>query len=291
MGTSGAYGGSTRQDWTSAHDQLADLPAGTDGAPGGPGGEEDRPVADLWSTIGDALVGEDPILDGPAPTEDAYPLPELLPRRPAGRGSGGGGGRGGAVRRGGPVRAETGSGGRRGSGSSRSIRRGAARGGAALGAAYALRQGDAPALADVGLDLDELRTLSPTRQCMRILDAVLGEGGHPDEHALRRATAAAIKEVLQSSQPPDEIDALRGLIENFVFQIALVELQSELTSGEVSPPDAARRESRMRRWIRRRVRLVQFPVQGRLPIARFREAAARLCQEAVRILRAGLQST
>jgi len=290
MGHSGAYGGSTRQNWTSAHQQLGDLPAktGSDGSDG----DADPAVAELWSTIADALVDDDPSLAGPQATEDTYPLTDLLPRRPGvpGPSAGGGGGASGR-RRGGTVRGETGSTGRRGAGSSRSARQGAARGGAALGAAYALREGDAGALAAFGLDLEELRTLSPTRQCVRILDAVLGEGGHPDDYALRRAVAAAIKEVLQSVQPPDEVDALRGFVANFVLQIALVELEGELASGQVAPSEAASRESRMRRWIRSRVRLVPFPTSGRLPIARFREAAAQLSQEAIRILRAGFQTT
>lgn len=287
MGHSGAYGGSTRQNWTSAHEQLGDLPP----SPGADGSDDaaDPAVAELWSTIAEALVDDDPSLAGPPLAEDTYPLADLLARRPvAGRPSGGGDSGG---RRGGTVSGETGSTGRRGSGSSRTVRQGAARGGAALGAAYALRQGDAGALAAVGLDLDELRTLSPTRQCIRILDAVLGEGGHPDDYALRRAVATAIKEALQSDQPPDEVDALRGLVANFVLQIALVELESELASGQVAPSEAAHRESRMRRWIRSRVRLVQFPTSGRLPVTRFREAAARLSQEAIRILRAGLRPT
>ena len=290
MGHSGAYGGSTRQDWTSAHQQLGDLPAGT--GSDGSDGDADASMAELWSTIADALVADDPSLEGPEATEDTYPLADLLPPRPGGAGisSSEGGGSGGGPR-GGSARGQTGSSGRRGSGSSRRVRQGAARGGAALGAAYALREGDASALAALGLDLDDLRTLRPTRQCVRILDAVLGEGGHPDDYALRRAVAAAIKEVLQSDQPPDEIDAVRGLVANFVLQIALVELESELTSGQVAPSEAASRESRMRRWVRSRVRLVQFPTSGRLPIARFREAAARLAQEAIRILRAGLQAT
>jgi hypothetical protein len=287
MGTSGAYGGSTRQDWNRAHDLLAELPSGSDAGSDGQGQTEDPAIAELWATIADALAGEDPSLVGPAPTDTTFPLADLLPGPRGARGASGGGGGGG--RRGGSVRGETRSAGRRGSGSSRTIRRGAARGGAALGAAYALRQGDAEALAEVGLNLDELRALSPTRQCMRILDTVLGESGHPDEHALRLAAAASIKEVLQSDQPPEEIDSLRGLVESFVFQIALVELQSELISGGITSPEAARRESRMRRWIERRVQLVQFPTRGRLPVSRFREAAAGLAQEAIRILRAGLQ--
>lgn len=289
MGTSGSYGGSSRQGWSSARDQVADLP-GTPGAgSGGSDQAEDAAAADLWSTIADALADEDTALVGPLPTETTYPIADLLPRgprvrSPAGGGSGGGGGVGGGL-----VRGETGSAGRRGSRSSRAIRRGAARGGAAIGAAYALRQGDAAALSELGLDLAELRVLSPTKQCMSILDAVLGEGGHPDEHALRRAVAGAIKEVLQSDAPPDEIETLRSFVANFVFQIALVELQGELTSGHVSAAESAQRESRIQRWLERRVRLLQFPTEGRLPITRFREAAAGLAQEAIRVLRAGLQ--
>jgi hypothetical protein len=168
--------------------------------------------------------------------------------------------------------------------------RGAARGGTAIGGAYALLQGDAAALADLGLDLNELRNLSPRMQCARILDAVLGDGGHPDDAALRRAAAEELKAIILSGQPPSEIDALRGFVTHFVFQLCLVEIQRDITSGAMDSTQAARMEKRLLGYIDARVRLLDFPHQGRLPIARFKEAAAKLTQDAIRILRAGREA-
>jgi hypothetical protein len=278
MGMSGAYGGSGRQEWSDARDLIEDLPSSRGGD--GDGGA-DQPVEDLLSAVAEALVGEDPELADPETTPAAPSLAELLPR--PGTATGGGGGSGG----GGVVRGLTGSSGRRGSGSRRTVARGAARGGAVLGAGYALRRGDAAALSDLGLDLDELRALSPVRQCARILDAVLGEGSHPDEHALRKAATAALKEILVNAEPPGEADALRIFIANYLFQLALVELQAQLDSGTIAPDQAAEREHGIRRWAQRRVQVAQLPDAGRLTIVRFTALAAQLAREAVRILRAG----
>ena len=142
MGTSGAYGGSGRQDWTNAGEALADLPP--DGPSAGGGGEgDDSAVEDFWQGVADALAGEDPTLRRPLATDDPFPLASLLPRRTSG---GGGGGAAGGVGHG-----ESGASGRTGVRSGRSVTRSAARGGAAIGGAFALRAGDAGPLGELGL--------------------------------------------------------------------------------------------------------------------------------------------
>jgi hypothetical protein len=278
MGMSGAYGGSGGQEWSNARDLAGDLPSGGAGDGGGDG---DQAVADLFAAVADALVSEDPDLADPASAPPSYSPAELLPRR-AGLGTDGGGGSGGR----GVIRGLPGSSGRRGGGSRRTVARGAARGGAVLGAGYALRRGDAAALGDLGLDLTQLRGLSPIRQCSRILDAVLGDGSHPDEHALRKAATAALKEILLSDEAPGEADALRGFVANYIFQLTLVELQAQLDAGAVSPDQAAKREDGMRRWAQRRVQVAKLADAGRMTVARFMSVAAQLAREAIRILRA-----
>ncbi len=294
MGTSGAYGGSQRKQWRQARDlfiQLPDAGSGDEDEHGqpapdpshpdqGPPPDQD-PIDGLGHAVVEGLLDDDPTLLGPPPRDADFPLAALLPSRP--RGGGGGGGPGGA---GGVVYGEGASAGRTGARSSRSVLRSAARGGAALGAGYALRRGDADALADAGLDLDELRQLSPRMQAARILDAVLGDPGHPDETALRRATAEQLKQILQGDPAPDEGSTLRGFIANLVFQLSLVELRSAIRSGALDASSAARRERRLWRWIERRVRRVSLPAVGRLATSAFRAVAAQMTQEAFSILRA-----
>jgi hypothetical protein len=285
MGTSGSYGGSNRQGWNRARQDVQRLVGSGDSGSGdaGAGGDpsNDEPASTVWQTIADALAGEDPLLAGPPTRGDTFSLSDLLPpQRPARRG-----GVGGAVVRGATVAA-----GRQGFRSARSVVRNAARGGAAIGGAYAFLRGDAAALGELGLDLQQLRGLSPRMQCARILEAVLGEGGHPDDAALQRAAAEELKAIILSGQPPGEIDALRGFVAHYVFELCLVELQRDITTGAIDSAQAARLEKRLRAYLEARIRLLDFPHDGPLPVPRFREAAAKLTQDAVAILRAGREA-
>lgn len=292
MGTSGAYGGSGRQGWERARDLVGDIaPAVTSstdagGQPGGTEPDDERSVADLWDAIADALSDEDPLIDGEQDLEEQFPLSDLLPRPSmprvaTDRDATSGGGQAGLLR------GATRSTGRKGARSSRRVIRGAARGGVALGGAYAIRRGDDAALRDLGLNLDEMRQLSPRMQCAMILNAVLGEGAHPDEYVLREAAAEQLKEILVSEDPPSEIDSLRGFIAKYLFGLALVEIRQRLGSGDITAGEAARKESRIRRWAEKRVRTIQVAVEQRLPVGRFKQTAAKLAREALRLLRAG----
>jgi hypothetical protein len=213
VGTSGSYGGSSRRAWRNARQLLLDLPVGP--AAGGTTSPEDFDrLEPLCAAIGDALTGDDPFLNDPVLDGDMLSLDRLLPKaRPAGLAASGGGSGGGLVS------GKSQPAGRSGAGSRRQIVRGAARGGAALGAAYAFRRGDARALGDLGLDLDYLSSLGPVQQCAAILDAVLGEGGHPDEYALRKASLQSLKDVLLSDVPPGELDALGGFVVSYVYEL------------------------------------------------------------------------
>jgi hypothetical protein len=278
MGTSGAYGGSGRKAWEDARKLLDDLPLALDGDGKGEGNDVDglpdggdAQVAALAGALAIALTGDDITLRVP---QTLLTLADLLPRR----GTGGGGGGGGAIR------AESSGSGRASGGSTRSITRSAARGGAVIGSAFALRSGNREALAEFGLDLDELRSLGPLTQCSRILDVVLGEGGHPDEMALRAAAAEQLKAIITMETPPTEADALRGFIAAFVFQIALVELRSDLAKGVIDPATSARKEGRLRRYIRQRASDLTVPATGTMSITDFSVQADRLVREAIALL-------
>jgi hypothetical protein len=283
MGTSGSYGGSTKKAWRDARQQVLDLPSGDGGGSQGDGpGPDEKPLEELWGRVAEALDSDDPTLHEPTTDETKISLPVLMPwlRRPTG-GSGGGGGGGGA---GGQVRT---GGGRQGTGSRRQVTRGAARGGAALGAAYAVRSGDGAYLEELGLDLTRLRDLSPIRQCAEILDAVLGEGSHPDELALRKASLEALKAVLATDNPPDETTALRSFVVSYVFELSLVELQKQVNEGALSPSDVAQKERTIRRYLEKRVQTLPVPTGEVIQPSGLRSRAAQLAKEVIKLLRAG----
>lgn len=288
MGASGAYGGSNRAAWQAARQMLLDLPHQSgdrsDGAD--PAAIDDGTLDDLWAQIGDALIGEDPSLDQAEPDAGLISISNLLPRVRSHLLSDSGAGLGSGVVAGGGSR----SAGRTGAGSRRQVVRGAARGGAALGAGYAVRQGDAEALTELGLDIDQLRGLSPVRQCASILDTVLGEGGHPDEYALRKASLESLKHILLSESPPNEHDVLRGFVVSYVFELTLVELQAQLDSGAIDPIEAAKREKSIRRYLERRVATIALP-DGQIRAGDLRLMSARLTAETIRVVRAGSEAT
>lgn len=223
MGTSGAYGGSGKGAWNNARSELESLvgeaggggdaqpgsdrppeppgagaTSGTDGAAGPNGG--DAGAADLAAAIAAALQSDDPDLRPRAPR--IYPLTGLLPSR--GASGGGGGGSGGASSGANFASSGTPSTGRR------NVSRSVQRGGAALAAAYAYREGNREALRALSLDIDELAALGPRQRLERILAVVLGDANHPDESALRRAVAEQMKEILLRDTPQSPLDAIQG---------------------------------------------------------------------------------
>jgi hypothetical protein len=285
MGTSGSYGGSGRQAWIDARRLLDEVPLPpSDGAPNGQDTAvtgDDAPLAGLAGALADALTGDDATITSPA---SPLTLPNILPHRGAGHGGGGSGGGGGGGS--GRIVGESSGSGRAGGRSGRAVTRGAARGGAAIGGAYALRSGNREALAEIGLDLDVLRTLGPRSQCARILDAVLGEGGHPDEMALRTAAAEQLKAIITMEAPPTEADALRGFIAAFVFQLSLVELRADLAKGLIDSATSTRKEGRLQRYIAIRASELTIPTGGTMSIVEFSNQASRLVREAIALLRA-----
>lgn len=233
MGTSGSYGGSGSANWQNARQGFDGLGGGggtggdpgLDTAPPAPDGQQpdsDTAAAAVAAAIAAALLAQDP--QARRPTNSA-PLSTLLPRS---RGGGSGGGGGGTTGR-------SGTHGRTGGGSRRQVISGARRGGAAIGGAYALRSGDAAGLRELGLDLGQLSQLSPRLQLAKIIDATIGEAGHPDDYALKRATIEHLKTVLLAETPPPPEVSIRNFVAEWIFQQSLVELQAARTSRGRTP--------------------------------------------------------
>jgi len=305
VGTSGSYGGSGNSAWQTARerfDQLLDSgsgadatrpepaagtgetpaagEAGTDETPaaGEAGTAQDAAVAAAAAAIAAALSRDDPDLRARMPR--AYSLPSLLPGGARGGGSGGGGGAGGGH---GASRGV----GRTGDGSRRAVGKGVQRGASALAAGYALRTRDREALRELNLDLDELEALGGRQRCDRILAAVLGDGNHPDEYALRRAASEQLKAIVMGDQPPTVLEAIQDFISGFVFQLGLLELRAQRKAG-LDAGTVAGIERSLKRWLQSRVRGIRAGLTANIPVAEIRDAASRVAQEAIRIVRAGV---
>lgn len=167
--------------------------------------------------------------------------------------------------------------------------RGARRGGAALGAGYALRSGDASSLLSFGLVLEDLRGKRPAEQALAILETIIGDASHPDESAVRHAAAEQLTRILDPTvEPPEPDEAVRGFVASFVFQLGLVELERALEGGRVSEERAVQVERSLRAWIDARVRRVVLAEGATLTPADLRNIAADVARGAMSLLQAGM---
>lgn len=273
MGTSGSYGGSGSGAWASARgkfDQIDDGPEASSGSGDGAGGAADDAAAAAAAAIADALWREDLELRNPTPS--LLPLNSLVSRR---HGSGGGGaGSSGSSRTGG-----------RASGGGRRTSTALQRGGAALAAGHALKNRDAETLRELGLDLAELETLGPRAQCARILEAVIGDGTHPDDHALKEAAAQQLKEIVLNNLSP--LDSVEGFIGTFIVEQGLVELGSQIKAGIIDSAGSVRKEGRLRRYVATRMRQVREEFGTSIPHREIQATVAKIGHEAIKFLRAG----
>lgn len=287
MGTSGAYGGSNSAEWNDFRDAWSDLGSGTAGTGGdtgepGPSQPSDQlfeptqPASDLdrvGQALIDALWRDDPATRGNVvPT---IPRPRVPGRRGAGAGGAGGAGGGSAGA------------GRSGSRSTRQVIGGASRGGATIGAAYALRNRDAQRLADYGLSLAEFDSLSPRARISRLVTLMIGDDGHPDDRAIRQAATEQVKKIVRTEgEPPTATEAIKGFVSAYIFQLGLVELQDQITNGTLDGNEAVVRERMLRGWIDAKVRALDIDASPALSANALHQAAADLAQRAVRVLRA-----
>lgn len=287
MGTSGAYGGSNSGEWNDFRDAWSDLGSGSIGAstsdselnqPSDQLFEPAQPASDLdrvGQALIDALWRDDPATRGNVvPT---IPRPRVPGRRGAGAGGSGGTGAGGG----------SAGAGRSGSRSTRQVIGGASRGGATIGAAYALRDRDAQRLADYGLSLAEFDSLSPRARISRLVTLMIGDDGHPDDRAIRQAATEQVKKIVATDgEPPTATEAIKGFVSAYIFQLGLVELQDQIINGTLDGNEAVVRERMLRGWIDAKVRGLDIDASPALSANALHQAAADLAQRAIRVLRA-----
>lgn len=293
MGTSDSYGGSNAEHWRDFRTAWDGITVGVggpstpppDGAPSlgpppsdTPPPDQQPPPDPRLDPLGNALLGalsRDDALARQA-SIPTLPLRSMLARR---HGAGGGGGGGAAT-------GTTGSPGRAGARSSRQVITGAGRGGAALGAAYALRARDPAALADYGLSLAELDGLGPRGQAVKIVSLILGDDGHPDEAAVRQAATQQVKRILIEGTEVPPADAVRGLVGELIFRLGLTELKDQINAGTLDGKQAAAREQSLRGWVAAKLRALPIGTSGQVTRAELHQATAELAHRALRIVRA-----
>lgn len=290
MGTCGAYGGSDSSAWKRVREEWGGLgPAsGDDDAGGSSGGAADQTTesgtgADdggaaydaLTSAIASALLGED--TDARRRRVPPVALGSVLARRGGGRGGGGAGGGGGGV-------------GPRGGGSvgGRRITSQAGRGGAAIGAAAAYRDRDANALAEYGLTLDELDTLTPRMRCARILDVAIGQAGHPDEQAMREASLAQIKALVSGNAEAaalSPVEAVRDFIGELSIRLGLIELRDQILTNATSVAQSRQREEGLRQWVKAKIAGLNLARYGQVSTGQLHQLARQMSADVLRLLR------
>lgn len=230
MGTSGAYGGSAgskkvknrTKEWLDAgggSGSGGDGPLGSPGPPvppiPPPDTPEDRP-APLRPSIAPTLLG---LISG---------LGGLL----AGVGRGGGGAGGG--------------GGLSSGGEGRSTSRASTVGGRALSGAYGARTGGAAALAELGLDLNQLAGLTRFQQAQRILDAAIGPRGDVLDSELRSTNAAVVTWALGEEVEPTPVDLANRWVVEYVWEMWITESGPTLEEHSADGYDRLRAEQEMR---------------------------------------------
>lgn len=240
MGTKGSYtggggaaGGDLRQEITNWLDSPPPSLPGDDREPLDRPPPENRP--------------ERP----PLPPESLLPTIGLFRPRPSGGGDGPGGMGGG----GGGVSPGAGGGGR-GGGAQRSTARSSSRAGRAAAAAYALRTGNATALAELGLDYDRLRAsddpIDVTRQIVSAVCGPLPDGTIEDDEE-RRAAAEIAQWVLEANEggaPPDPSEIVREAIATLIFEAATTETAATLRNSDHSVAITLETERQMRNTAR-----------------------------------------
>jgi hypothetical protein len=229
MGTSGAYTGSGGKPGKDLRQGLAEWLDQFSGgeASSTPSAEPEKDTDDQTAAADRDQDSAQPDTTEPQSQTASNRLPAavllnviaLLRPRHSGGGHADGPG-GGAV--GGPAGAATR--GRSGGGPQRTVAGFAGPAGRAAAAAYAYRTGDAPRLAELGLNYDTLRALNPLEVVRRIVDAACGLLRSTIEDTEERYVASGVADwVVLRTETPTPDDIARKAIALIIEEVALDE--------------------------------------------------------------------
>lgn len=220
MGTSGSFGGSGGTDAKDLRDNIAGWldgdGGGFSGADGSDGSGDGADTGAPSNPAGGPAAG--------APKIDLGPAVRLLFRSRGGRsdGPGGGGGGGGAG----------GGAGRSSGGVTRSVSRISRAAGRAGSLALAYSAGNRAALAQAGLNYDELRSLDPVAIGIRIVEAAFEAKTDSTlaDAEERDIVAEVVSWILEhpADRAPSPEDVVRKTIETTIAETALTEIAASL---------------------------------------------------------------
>lgn len=160
----------------------------------------------------------------------------------------------------------------------------AARGATAVGGAAAYRARDAAALADLGLELTALEALPSDRaRCTAIADALLGAPAHPDDAALKAAAIQTMMEALRTADELSSDDLVEKFTANLTYELVMVEITSERRTAAVKPKDAAKTETKMKKYIRNALRTRRSQAQRRLSTQGLVDRASALASSVLNV--------
>jgi len=121
----------------------------------------------------------------------------------------------------------------------------------------AVRRGDEDTLSRLGLNLGELRALSPFQQVQQILNVLVGSGGAIEESELREANAPALRQIIIDDL--SGTDAVRVFVIEYVMQVYASECGEASRDGSRPGGDSLEGERQLRSAVETRVALLETP--------------------------------
>lgn len=278
MGTSGAYGGSGKAPWRKARALVSQTFGSSESGGSAPPSNAPSPKYDLGpllQAIADGLRADDSELRrvGPQPR---IPLSDIIAT--------------GITLAGLPFVGRA----PRSSRQDRPVILGARRAGAALGGGFAVRAGNTDALRELGLELAELKALSPREQTERIISRVFGASSDETDQAFREAATVILLELLQGAD--GEIDyqsVIRNAAAEIIYRRALIEICAQVNEGAISPEEVKDRERQIRDYIRDLIQAhpLMHPIDGVPSPSECSQVMAEITAAAIDVLRAAQAGT
>jgi hypothetical protein len=128
-------------------------------------------------------------------------------------------------------------------------------GGGVLAAGLAYQRGDAQTLESLGLNLDELRSMSSLKRANAILNAVVGADGGIEETELRHVNGRVLKQVLNDGL--DGAAAVRLYVVEYVMQVWATETAEARRNGAASASASGDTERQLRNALIAKARQLQ----------------------------------
>jgi hypothetical protein len=120
----------------------------------------------------------------------------------------------------------------------------------------AYQRGDAQTLENLGLDLNELRSMSSLKRANAILNAIVGADGGIEETELRHVNGRVLKQVLNDGL--DGTAAVRLYVVEYVMQVWATETAEARRNGAASATASADTERQLRSALTAKARQLQI---------------------------------